>query len=113
MPSTSTPSDFILVSKSLVDGCATTIAELKEAGVAETVINSLVISMEELVDDVHNQAKESVKNCLSLQEPKKSEVECKIDECFEKMENPFCVLNSESKRTKFFKEKWGSVDPVQ
>lgn len=112
LPLAITPSESILVNKSLVDSCATAVAELKEAGVAETVINSLVISMEELVDDVYKQAKESVKNCL-LQEPKKSEIECKIDECFKKMENPFCVLNSESKRTRFFKEKWGSVDPVE
>lgn len=113
LPSAIPPSYPLLVSKNLVDSCATTVAELKEAGVAETVINSLVTSMEEIVDDVYNQAKESVKKCLSLQEPNKSEVECKIDECFEKMENPFCVLNSESKRTKYFKMKWGSVDPVE
>lgn len=54
--------------------------------------------MEEIVDNIYNQAKESVKKCLSLKEPNKSEVECTIDQCFEKMENPFCVLNSESKR---------------
>ena len=45
--------------------------------------------MEEIVGDVYDLAKESVKKCLSLVEPNKSEVECKIDECFEKMENPF------------------------
>lgn len=61
--------------------------------------------MEELVDDVYKQAKEFLKRLL-LQEPKKSEFKYKIDECFQvKMENPFCVLNSESKRTRFFKEK--------
>lgn len=76
LPLAITPSDSILVNKSLVDSCATAVAELKEADVAETVINSLVISMEEVVDDVYKQAKESVKKCLSLQEPRKSEVEC-------------------------------------
>lgn len=40
-----------------MDSCATAVAEFKEAGVDETVINSLVISMEELVDDVYKQAK--------------------------------------------------------
>ena len=34
-----------------------TVAELKVAGVGETIINSLVTSMEEIVDDIHNQAK--------------------------------------------------------
>ena len=88
-------------------------AELKVAGVGETIINSLVTSMEEIVDDIHNQAKESVKQCLSLQEPIKSEVECKIDQCFEKIENPFGVLNSETKRRQYFTEKWGRVEPVE
>ena len=112
-PSPSAPSDPVLLHKSLVDSCAATVAELKVAGVGETIINSLVTSMEEIVDDIHNQAKESVKQCLSLQEPIKSEVECKIDQCFEKIENPFGVLNSETKRNKFFTEKWGKVDPVE
>ena len=82
------PSYSVLVSKSLVDSCATTLAELKEEDVDETAINSSVISMEEIVGDVYDLAKESVKKCLSLVEPNKSEVECKIDKCFEKMENP-------------------------
>ncbi|KAJ8364594.1 hypothetical protein SKAU_G00134250, partial [Synaphobranchus kaupii] len=113
MQSRSSPADSVLINKSLVDSCAATVAELKVAGVGETTINSLVNSMEELVDDIHNQAKESVKDCLSLQEPIKSDIECKIDKCFEKMVNPFGVLNSESKRRQYFAEKWGRVDPVE
>lgn len=62
------PSDSILLQKSLVQSCAATIAELKVAGVGESTINSLVISMEEIVNDIHNQAKESVKSSLSLPE---------------------------------------------
>ena len=54
-----------------------------------------------------------MKQCLSLQEPIKSEVECKIDQCFEKIENPFGVLNSETKRRQYFTEKWGRVEPVE
>ena len=110
---TSPPSDPVLYNKSLVDSCATTIAELKVAGVGETTINSLVTSMEEIVDDIHSRAKESVKQCLALQEPVKEEIECKIDQCFEKCENPFSVLNSETKRRQYFTEKWGRVDPVE
>jgi len=111
--SNSAPSDPVLLNKSLVDSCAATVAELKVAGVGETIINTLVTSMEEIVDDIHNQAKESVKQCLSLQEPIKSEVECKIDQCFEQMENPFGALNSETKRRQYFTEKWGRVEPVE
>lgn len=110
LPSRSSPSHSVRLNKSLIDSCAATVAELKVAGVGETTINSLVISMEEIVDDIHNQAKESVKKCLSLQEP---DIECKIDQCFEKMENPFGVLNSESKRRQYFIDKWGRVDPVE
>lgn len=72
LPARSSPSDSVLLKRSLVDSCAATVAELKVAGVSETTVNSLVISMEEIVDDIHNQAKESVKKCLSLQEPIKS-----------------------------------------
>ena len=54
-----------------------------------------------------------MKQCLSLQEPIKSEVECKIYQCFEKIENPFGVLNSETKRKQYFTEKWGRVEPVE
>lgn len=49
---------------------------------------------------------------MSIQEPIKSDIECKIDQCFQKIENPFGVLNSESKRRQYFIEKWGRVDPV-
>jgi hypothetical protein len=92
LPSTSPPSDSVLVDKSLVDSCAATIAELKVAGVGETTTNSLVIFMEEIVDDIQNQAKESVKKCLSIQEPIKSDIECNIDQCFEKNVKSFWCI---------------------
>ena len=53
----SPPSDPVIFNKSLVDSCATTVAELKVAGVGKTTINSLVTSMEEIVDDIHSRAK--------------------------------------------------------
>ncbi|XP_056289148.1 uncharacterized protein LOC130205674 [Pseudoliparis swirei] len=113
LPSVIPPSDSVLLQKSLVHSCAATIAELKVAGVGESTIHSLVISMEEIVNDIHNQAKESVKSSLSLQEPVKSDIEGKIDQCFEKMENPFNAFNSGSKRTHYFAKKLGQVDPVE
>lgn len=75
LPSRNLPSDSVLLQKSLVHSCAATIAELKVAGVGESTINSLVISMEEMVNDIHNQVEESVKSSLSLQEPVKSDIE--------------------------------------
>lgn len=59
LPSWSSPSDPVLLSKTLLDSCAAIVAELQVAGADETTTNSLVISMEEIVD-IHNQAKEKV-----------------------------------------------------
>lgn len=61
--------------------------------------------MEAIVDEIHNQSKESVKQCLSLQKPIKSEVEFKIDQYFEEFENPFGLLHYETKRRTYFTEK--------
>lgn len=37
-----------------------------------------------------------------LEEPIKSVVESQIDQCFEKMQNPFVALHTESKRMQYF-----------
>lgn len=42
----------------LKDSCATTVAELKVAGVGETAVNHLVTALEEIVDDVNEHVKE-------------------------------------------------------
>lgn len=44
--------------------------------------------------------------------PSSSTADSKINQCFEKIVNPFSALNSESKRTQYFTDKWGKVDPV-
>ena len=49
---------------------------------------------------------------MSIQEPIKSDIGCKIHQCFDFF-NPFVVLNSESKRRQYFTGKWGRVDPVE
>ncbi len=54
-----------------------------------------------------------MKNSLSLKEAIKSFVESQIDQCFEKMQNPFAALNTESKRMRYFSDKWGKIDPVE
>ncbi len=89
------------------------VAELKVAGVAETTINYVVGALEEVIGDIHSETQESVKNSLSLEEPIKSFVESQIDQCFEKMQNPFAALNTESKRMRYFSDKWGKIDPVE
>lgn len=81
------------------------VAELKVAGVAETTINYVVSALEEVIEDIHSETRESVKNSLSLEEPIKSIVESQIDQCFDKMLNPFMTMNTESKRMQYFSEK--------
>lgn len=49
--------------------------------------------------------------CLSSDASK--EALKKVESCFEQLENPFSYLNTESKRTKHFKEKWKIVEPVE
>lgn len=39
---------------------------------------------------------------------------CKKDEaCFEELENPFTVLNSDYKQSNFLSDKWETVEPVE
>lgn len=74
---------------------------------------TVVGALEEVIGDIHSETQESVKNSLSLEEPIKSVVESQIDQCFEKMQNHFAALNTESKRMRYFSDKWGKIDPVE
>lgn len=74
-------------------------------------MNSVVISMEDIVKDIQQYAKETIlKHAFSNQ---KDNVVCKkVEACFEKLENPFTILNSEYKRSKFFSDKCETVKPI-
>ena len=113
LPTQSLPCDAVLQERNILNSCATLLAELKVAGVAEATINYAVSALQEVVRDIHSHTQEALKNSLALEEPIKSVVESQIDECFEKVINPFVVLNSESKRMVYFSEKWGKIDPVE
>lgn len=80
-------------------------------GVPESTVQCLVGSVEELVNDIHANAKEAVVECLSSDASK--ETMKKIEDCFDQLENPFSCINTESKRTKHFEEKWKIVEPVE
>lgn len=67
--------------------------------------------MEELINDIHTHAKEAVVESLSSDASK--ETLEKVEDCFDQLENPFSCLNTESKRTKHFEEKWKIVEPVE
>ncbi|KAK0151868.1 hypothetical protein N1851_006762 [Merluccius polli] len=80
-------------------------------GVAESTVQSLVCSMEELVNDVHIQAQDSVLKSLSTEVTEQALDKAK--ECFENLENPFSPLNTETKRQRHFKRKWKIVEPIE
>lgn len=80
----------------LTDMCSAAAAQVQAAGVSENTVQCLVGSIEELVIDVHTQARDSVLKCLSSEVPGKTLDQVK--ECFQQLENPFSYLNTETKR---------------
>jgi len=54
-------------SKNITDLCASAIAQLQAAGVGQTT-NAFLISVEEVVQDIQDQVKETALNCLSSQD---------------------------------------------
>ena len=85
-----------LSSADLVNSCAAVISDLKAEGVGQSVVNFVVISMEEIVQDIQQHAKETVIKRVFSDE-RKTEMCKKVEACFEELENPFTVLNSEYK----------------
>ena len=79
------------------------------SGVANNVVSSVVESMEEYVNEVHENLKEQVLSAVPDTNPSRSAVE----DVFSKSYNPFTDLNTNSKWIKYFAEKWGVVEPVE
>lgn len=96
--------------RSTHDLCASAIAQLQVAGVSQSTLNGFVSSMEDVVLEVQSQAKTAALKCLSLQD---TSMKAKIEQSFKKLENPFTSLNSETKRNKYFQQKWKTVEPVE
>lgn len=96
----------------IVNSCAAVISDLKAAGVGQSAMNSVVISMEEIVEDIHQHAKETVVKHV-FNNKGGSETCRKVEACFNELENPFSQLNSEYKRSKFLSSKWETVEPVE
>lgn len=106
----SNASSLQISSKNTTDLCASAIAQLQAAGVSQTTINTFVMSMEEVVQDIQDQVKETALNCLSSQN---TDVKSAIEQSFQEIENPFTLLNSMYKRNSYFTKKWGIVQPVE
>lgn len=66
--------------------------------------------MEEVIFEIHNQAKDAALQCLFPQDTKNRN---KIEQSFQTLEIPFTPLNSEAKLNKRLRGKWGLVEPVQ
>ena len=92
------------------DMCASAIAQLQVAGVGQSTLNNFVSSMEEVIMEVQSQTKDAVLNSLSSQD---TDVKAKIQQTFKTLENPFTALNTESKRSAYFEQKWKTVEPVE
>ncbi|XP_023817614.1 uncharacterized protein LOC111948487 isoform X1 [Oryzias latipes] len=96
--------------RSTLDLCASAIAQLQVAGVAQSTLNGFVSSMEEVVMDIQSQAKATALKCLA---PQDKRLKIKVEKSFEKLENPFTSFNSETKRSNYFQQKWKTVEPVE
>lgn len=96
--------------RNTLDMCATAIAQLKATGLSQSTVNSFVSTMEEVVSEIHSQAEDAALQCLSAQD---TENKNKIKQALEKLENPFTSLNSEAKRNKHYRDRWGNVEPIE
>ena len=92
--------------------CGSVVAHLQAAGLSGSIVQTIVSSMEEVVNDVHSQAREAVLKTFSC-EAKDSDISRKIEHCFDKLDNPFSALNTEAKRHKYFDERWEIVEPEE
>ena len=105
-------SEPALSSEHLVNSCASVISDLKAAGVAQSVVNSFVTSMEDIVQEIHEHAKESVIQGV-FRDQRDTETCKNVEGCFNQLENPFTALNSDYKQSKFITSKWETVEPVE
>ncbi|XP_051947286.1 uncharacterized protein LOC127618717 [Xyrauchen texanus] len=101
--------DSELTKDSTKELCESIVAKLQGSGISNSLVTSIVGDLEELTDTLHSQAKHNMLSALPTSDPYKFV----INESFEKLENPFTNLNTEWKRNKYFKEKWGVVEPVE
>ena len=110
-PSTSTSNYQTTPQHSLKDMCGSIIAQLQASSIPENTVNSIVNSMEEVVNDVQCQAQEAVLKNLSVTQ--ESDLHGKIQHSFSNLDNPFTPFNTETKRRQYFEEKWSLVQPEE
>lgn len=106
----SSSQDLSVTNRSIRDMCGSAIAQLRVSGVGQSTLNGCVLSMEEVVLEVQSQAEEAALKCLSSQD---TSIKARTKQSFEKLENPFMSLNSDSRRNFYFKQKRKTFQPVE
>lgn len=101
--SDSLPSAASVKKRQLLDVYSSIITQVQASGVPESTMQCLTSSMEELVKDVHVQAQDAVLKYLSTEVTEQTLD--KVKDCFEQLENPFSLLNTETKRQRHFEKK--------
>jgi len=91
------------------DICASIVAKLQCGGVANSLVSSVVSDLEDLTTELHSQTRQNVISVIPLENPVRSAVE----DSLEHFESPFSMFNTETKRTNYFVDKWGVVEPVE
>lgn len=89
--------------------CASIVNKLQGSGIANSVISTIVSNLEELAMGLHSQVKHEILSIL----PKDDSIRSTLEERLENFENPFVEFNTETKRMKYFNEKWGIVEPME
>ncbi len=91
------------------DICASIVAKLLCSGVANSLVSSVVSDLEDLTTELHSQTRQDVISVIPLNNPIRSAVEDNLGH----FESPFSMFNTETKRTNYFVDKWGVVEPVE
>ncbi|XP_041823596.1 uncharacterized protein LOC121628577 [Melanotaenia boesemani] len=102
----------VVTQKSLVGMCGSIVAHLQASGLSENTVQTIVSSMEEVVNDVHMQAREAAFQTFSP-EAKESDIYKEIELSLNQLDNPFSTFNTETKRRKYYDEKWEIVEPKE
>lgn len=73
--------------------------------VLATTVQTIIHSMEEIVNDVQDQALEAV---LKVVRSSSSDLTQIIEDSLNRLDNPFSMFNSEAKRQKYYDDKLGN-----
>lgn len=105
-------SQNVVPEQQLSSMCGSIVAHLQASGVSQSTVQTIVCSMEEVINDVQSRAQETVLTNFSS-ETTSSDLRKKIEDSFNQLNNPFSELNTEAKRCKYFEQKWEIVEPVE